>query len=260
MKKYWICFITLMLAASTYAEDEVKVTVTGDRVSLRAAPAVNSVLMDRAMAGDLLELKDNSNAEWIGVKPPLRVDVWVSSEFVKDGKVIPPRLNIRSGPSLNHRVVGVAEQGEALTVRGEAGGWLRIAPTAETIVWVSRKYAKIPGCEERPVAVIHAQPEAQPELNQMLEAVSGMKTLIPDVKKKQGVKMMLKGILRPAEGVLYKLVNPDVRETTICYVRGNSEQMQKFNGCWLSVSGRAYWALDLNHPFIRPVKIKLLSN
>ena len=115
MKK--ILFALIALSAAVYAQDAVKVKVTGDRVSLRAAPDTNAVLLDRAMAGDELVLQNNSNPDWVGVLPPEVIDLWVSSEFVSSNTVLPEVLNIRSGPSLSHHTVGSAQKGDILGAR-----------------------------------------------------------------------------------------------------------------------------------------------
>ncbi|HKL21656.1 MAG TPA: SH3 domain-containing protein [Tichowtungia sp.] len=261
MKKTGIGLITLMLAARVCAEDVPMVVVTGDRVSLRAEPELNSVLLDRTMEGDSLVLIDDANAEWLGVFPPDSVDLWVHSEFIQDGKVIPNRLNVRSCPSLSHSVVGVMEKNQELTIRGEAGGWLRIAPPQGTVVWISRQYAQIAGAENEPAAEMELDSSAPSEMNNVMGSSTGVaelpQTLSPDTEKTQGQQITLSGLLRPVGGLLYKLVNPDIEELSICYVRGNTQQMKKLSGQELTIRGRAYWALNLDQPFVVPVKIRL---
>jgi len=170
MKNYMVALLTLILAGSVNADEPGMVKITGDRVSLRAAPDMNAVLMDRAMSGDLLVLKDNSNADWVGVVPPSDVDVWVCSKYIEDGAVLPARLNVRSGPSLNHGVVGEVQRGDTLTVRGEAAEWLRIAPPETTVVWVSRKYAEVIGALRKPVTMIRVEPASEPEAAEMVKS------------------------------------------------------------------------------------------
>lgn len=145
MKK--ILFVLIALTTSVYSQT---VTVTGDRVSLRAAPKLTSVLLARAAFDDQLELADNSNPDWVGVRPPESIDLWVHRDFLQDDTVLPAKLNIRSGPSLSHEVVGVVQRGDKLTVRGNIDGWLKIAPPAGTTVWISRKYTDI--ATESPMA------------------------------------------------------------------------------------------------------------
>ena len=80
MKK--ILFALIALSAAVCAQESVKVKVTGERVSLRAVPDTNAVLLSRAMLGDELVLKDNSNPDWVGVFPPETVDFWVDRKSV----------------------------------------------------------------------------------------------------------------------------------------------------------------------------------
>jgi len=325
---------------------------------LRSAPKLRAKLLDRAMLNDQLVLADDSNPEWVGVRPPKRIDLWVKDEYVEDGKVKPSRLNVRSGPSLSHDVVGEAVRGETLTPRGELGGWLRIAPPARSVVWISRKYTSLPSAKEaKPVAskqpvlitldaeksampekpvpsddpdapvlimldgqkpigpkkpVIHikvepsepapakiidagpppAEPKpkkvkkpaakkvvkkpvikeepkkpavkvVQPVINDVLVAASTVtelpEVLKPTPGKEQGVKGAFSGILRPANAVLYKLVDPGSHDRVVCYVRGNPVQMEGFAGRALTISGRTYWANGLKQPLLVPEQIKLLS-
>jgi hypothetical protein len=295
MKTYWAGLFVLILAVSLHAAENIQVKVTGDRVSLRAAPELNSVLIDRAMSGDLLTLKDNSQKDWVGVAPPSDIDVWVHSEFVLDGEVLPARLNLRSGPSLNHSVVGVVDGGKKLTIRGNVGEWLRVAPPEETVVWISRRYSKVLGevagpatmikveAADEPVAAETTENDAvvivevtkkpdssatpvlktvtQPEVNEvMVTAAQSLElpdVLVPDSTKEQGVTEILSGTLQLAGGVLYKLVRAD--GTTVCYVRGNVAQLKKFNGKPLAITGKTYRAVGLDQPLIVPVKIQVLS-
>jgi uncharacterized protein YraI len=168
--RLWMC-VVLGLAWIGWAEETVR--VTGDRVSLRAEPDLDAVLLGRAMTGEVFALRDNANPSWVGVQSPAGVDVWVSAEFVSNSIVQPELLNIRSGPSLSHSVVGLAQQGETLTVRGEIAGWLRIAPTSNTLVWISRDYVQAPPPTGVVAAVVSAVSEKPPTAPQIsIEVVS----------------------------------------------------------------------------------------
>ncbi len=267
MKKYRVIFLGLMLGFAALAQDLQLVTVTGDRVSLRAAPEINAVLLDRAMKGDQLLLADNSNSEWIGVRPPLKIDFWVNAEFIRDDVVLPTRLNVRSGPSLSHGVVAIVSRGEELTVRGTLDGWVRIAPPKEAIVWISRAYTDVspvePAEEPKPAVPKTKEEVVQQVLTELVMSavdVPGLpEVLEADPEKEQGVEEQFAGILQPANDVLYKLVDPKFKSIVICYVRGNSEQMKAYAGCSLALTGRTYWAADLDQPFLVPEKIEVLQ-
>lgn len=263
MKK--ILFILITLAASVFAQDTVK--VTGDRVSLRAAPDTNAVLLSRANLDEELILTDNSNPGWVGVSAPERVDLWVSGEFVSNSVVLPEILNIRSGPSLSHSVVGSAVKGDALVVRGEAGGWLKIAPTPKTTVWISREYVQLPSVlQDVPVETLIVVQETQavvqvvaaPVVQESAPAVSApvQKKLLLDPARPQETDGVYSGVLKPADGGFYQLIDDHFSDIIVCYVSGNAAQMKTFSGMKLEVSGKVYWVEGQEYPVIRPLRIK----
>ncbi|MDH3345948.1 MAG: SH3 domain-containing protein [Kiritimatiellaceae bacterium] len=291
MKKRWLMSLLLLLASLVLADKEARIQVTGNRVSLRSAPELNSVLLGRAMNGDLMTLQDSSNPDWFGVRAPESVDVWVNQEFVENNKVMTETLNIRSGPSLNHGVIGVASQDDILTFRGQNGEWIRIAPTKETVVWISRKYSKQVGTPTATNVVVSVDPIAkfketevpvppnnptvkkekvlpvkqittvvQPEVNAVMIAVSEAITspgeLNPDPDKTQGELLQFSGRLKSATGKLFKLVNENRGNAIICYVRGNAEQMKLYENGLLTLTGKTFWAINLDAPILVPVKLK----
>jgi uncharacterized protein YgiM (DUF1202 family) len=324
MKKIGFAFLALTLTGAALAANDRTVAVTGDRVSLRAAPKLTAVLLTRTALNDSLVLVDNSNPKWVGVRPPDTVDFWINGDYVQEGVVLPAQLNIRSGPSLSHEVVGVVQRGDKLTIRGTLRDWIRIAPPAETTAWISRKYTDLKGKEEpvsseEPVLitvdpaepVVSKEPVIQiivespkvivaeviesveapvvelpkvvvadvvepietnedgtktvmlPVFNEILIAGSDMaelpEALAPDSTKEQGVLGTFSGVLQPASAILYKLVDPTLEPTVVCYVRGNLEQMGAYVGSSLTLSGPTYWAAGLDKPFLVPEQIKVLQ-
>lgn len=292
MKRILTVFVLLALSVSAQASGTV--TVTGNRVSLRASPEPIGVLLGRAMKGDELQLKDNSQPGWVGVVPPDAVDLWVHSEFIVDGVVTTEKLNVRSGPSLNHSVVGILTDGQTVDVRGKIADWVRIAPPSDCTAWISRQFTDIalpersgvpvmdevaevpemtktvimPKPVELPEAVVSIDPPEQPEtvvveptLEQVMVAASEtvQKRLIPDPSKEQGLPETFSGLLKRADEPLYKLVNPKAVYETVCYVRGNSEQMQTYAKLPLRLTGKIYWAEGLDFPIIVPAKIEVLN-
>lgn len=265
MKKTLLTLIAL--TSAVYAQDTIK--VTGDRVSLRGAPDTNAILLDRAMLGDELVLKNNSHPDWVGVLPPETIDLWVSSEFVSSNSVLPELLNIRSGPSLSHHTVGTASKGDLLTVRGEAGGWIKIAPTSNTVVWISRKYVEAPPPiviepMAAPVSELVTQAVmqvvAEPTVQDIMLAISATadKQLTQDPSKEQGVEGTYFGVLQPGDGMLYKLTDDHFTDIIVSYVRGNRAQMQTFTGMKLEITGKTYWAAGMDMPVVVPTRIRLL--
>lgn len=276
MKKF-IFGLFVVCAALAGAEDAGKVTVIGDRVSLRAAPNITAVLLDRAMSGDELVLKNNENPDWVGVVPPESVDLWLSSAYVENGKVVPNKLNVRSGPSFNHGVVGVLLKGTEVTVRREITDWVQIAPTAATTVWISRKYVDVDLPEpeliyisghEAAVMVEESGPAvavvAEPSVEEVLKAATSNAPEIPaqlvkDTSKEQGRVGSFSGLLLPTNTDLYRLVDLKVKSITVCYVMGNADQMQAFAQLPLELAGNIHWARGLTLPIIVPTKIKIID-
>jgi hypothetical protein len=282
MKKFGFCLV-MLAAVYSWSSELPQLRVAGDRVSLRAAPKLNAVLLGRASLDETFTVLDNSNPEWVGIRAPERVNVWVSRQYVgPQGTVLPSRLNIRSGPSLSHGVLAVAERGDVLTVRSELGEWLCVEPTTNTLAWISRQFTDIKKTErplihivpvknkpaevddEKPAAATPAQADkvvAQPEINQVLVAAADIVelpgVLEPDPSQKQGVSALFSGILQPAGGRLYQLVDLETRTNVTCYVLGNLDQMKAFSGRALSLYGRTYWALGLDEPMMVPKKIEV---
>jgi len=215
MKK--ILWVLIALTTSVYAQT---VTVTGDRVSLRAAPQLTSVLLARAAFDDQLVLTDNSNPEWVGVRPPESIDLWVHRKFLQDDTVLPAKLNIRSGPSLSHEVVGVVQRGDKLTVRGNLDGWIKIAPPAGTTVWISRLYTdiatKAPLVSSAEPVVIDVKPGVPevPEEPVILITVESPKPVVAEVIEAE-VKPVVRKVEQPMinEILIAAVALPDLPAT-----------------------------------------------
>lgn len=269
--KFILSALLATACISAYAQTnevvKVKVKVTGDRVSLRAKPDLNSELLDRAMRGEELVRLGATN-EWVAVQAPDSLDFWVSGEFIQNGIVVPAKLNIRSGPSQNYSVVYVANQGESVAVRGEFNEWIKIAPPAGSQVWISEKYVETiappkPEAETAPEPVVVApEPEPEPEpvavVPELTEEERKPLMLVLDKDREQGVYDEIPGVLRRANPGLYKLVLivGDLEEP-ICLVRGNEDQMERYLNRSMLIKGKKYWANDVALPVLKVEKIHL---
>jgi hypothetical protein len=255
-------------SAFAQTNDVQKISVTGDRVSLRAKPNVNSELLDRAMRGEELMFLDKTNG-WVAVQAPESMDLWVAGEYVHNGKVIPVKLNVRSGPSQNYSVVCVVKQDDSLTLRGEFSGWLKIAPPPGSRVWISEDYIEVieppapePEPEPEPAAVAGPEPTQEPLPAPVTPPLSENELqpliLVLDKSRPQGTYDEIPGVLRRANPGLYKLVLiVDDIEEPICLVRGKSEQMERYLNRAMLIKGTKFWAKDVDLPILQPVKIHL---
>ena len=265
------CIAALVASISAQTNEMTIAQVAGDRVSLRAHPTVSSDLLERAMRGEEMVYMGKTNG-WVAVQAPDSLTYYVAGEYIKDGKVAPEKLNVRSGPSLNYTVVGVVNKGDAVEVRGEFNDWLKIAPPAGCQVWVSEKYVDIieppkpepvplpaaepiPVVEEpvrdiEPMVVEQEVPAPKPELPTLV--------LVLDKTRAQGTNDEIPGVLRRANPGLYHLVLiMDGFEEPICFVRGKEAQMERYLNRSMLIKGKKYWAKGIDLPILQPEKIHL---
>jgi len=257
------------------------VVVKSARVNLRAKPSADAEPVGKVAEGAVLQAK-TFREDWVEVVPPESVELWVHRDFVKDQQVTAEKLAIRTGRSINNSVVGTMARGEKLTVLGEAQDWLRIAPTPAASVWVSRKLVEVQlsGVAEKPVAgETGAKPLAPPTANSApatnavpAVAVSASPVaaavFIPeDVKSAliplegQGKAVQLEGVLRVVgfgfrQPSRYRLVRLNGRSVeTLCYVRGNSDQLNALLDQLLRIQGRQYFVTGADYPVLVPERI-----
>lgn len=263
-----ILLSSLCFSVAAQTNEVAKVKVTGDRVSLRSKPDLNSELLDHAMRGEELEYFEKTNG-WVAVQAPDSLNFWVSGEFVQNGVVQPDKLNIRSGPSQNYSVVCVVKKGDSLALRGEFNEWLKIAPPAGSQVWISEKYVEMieppkpePVVVPAPVEPVVAAPEPKAipvaVVPPLTEAELKPLMLVLDKSREQGVYDEIPGVLRRANPGLYKLVLivGDLEEP-ICLVRGKETQMEQYLNRAMLIKGKKYWAVDVDLPILQPIKIHL---
>jgi hypothetical protein len=259
------------LALSVCAETNVltKVRVTGDRVNIRTRPTTDSESLEPAMRGEELVYLDATNG-WVAVQPPDYIDCWVAAQFIEGGVVIPKKLNVRAGPSLNYSVVTILQQGDAVESRGEFNEWLKIAPPGGSRVWISEQFVEViepPKPEPEVVPEVEPEPEVVPEAEPEPAVVEPQKeqeeelpplVLTVDPTKPQGKFTEMPGVLRRANPGLYKLVliAGDIEEP-ICLVRGKERQLEKLLNRSLLIKGKLYWAKGVDLPVINAEVIHL---
>jgi hypothetical protein len=268
-----ILLFAAAVTAHAQTNDVLKIRVTGDRVSLRAKPDINSDLLDRAMRGEEMVYFEKTNG-WVAVQAPESLDFWVAGEYVQNGVIQPDKLNVRSGPSLNYSVVAVLNKGDVVSLRGEFNNWLKIAPPKTSRVWISEDYVELieppkpePVIETIPEPELVVEPAPEPEVESAAEPETVVESeqeklppliLVMDKSKPQGKYEEIPGVLRRANPGLYKLVLiADGFEEPICLVRGKESQMERYLNRSMLLKGKMYWAKDIDLPIIQPDKIHL---
>ncbi len=146
MKAYiFTVFVLLALNVCCTAhaeEDAFELRVTADNVNLRSRPDITSESAGQVDSGDLLLPATNSTDQWIQVKVPGSIGLWVYKELVKDGRVSASRLRVRTGPGISFRSVGEIPRGRKVEVRDEYNQWLKIDPPPGCSLWISARYVE----------------------------------------------------------------------------------------------------------------------
>jgi len=135
----WLVGATPVLSAAT----SVTITVTSDRVALRARGNIDSEIVHQVSTDTRLTAHGDLTGTWLAVTPPDEVNLWVYGELIRNGMAI-SRAQVRSGPGISYRDVGRLEEGDPVIVRGAYKEWLKIAPPAGALLWIARKYVQSP--------------------------------------------------------------------------------------------------------------------
>lgn len=135
--------LTLTLIRGLAPAAPLPVRVVGDRVNLRAAPAETAEVVGQLTDGQELLAPDGIGEAWVRVVVPDGISLWIYRELVRDGVVAVDKAQVRAGPGLQYKRVGMLDRGASVAVRGELGDWLKIAPPSTCSLWVSRDYLAV---------------------------------------------------------------------------------------------------------------------
>jgi hypothetical protein len=265
-------FFALGIGASVSAA-ELWVRVKSDRVNLRARPDLNSEVVAQVNTGDRLAVI-SMRPDWVEIVPPDSVDVWAYREFIKDGMVTVDRLNLRAGPGINFSIVGSVANGQTVTTRGQFGEWVKVAPVNASL-WISREFVEpivYEQQQEMPASPPPVQPVDVPPPVQGARAGTDSATVpqTPPVPSDmrlvplpgQGRSVRMEGELKPTPFMInrpsaFRLVRKEgVEMITVCYVRGNSSQLNSLLNEHLVIHGREYWVQGVRHPVVLVERIE----
>ena len=135
------CALAILAARAFAAPAELK--VVGERVNLRTRPIADAEVAGQVSTGETLVAPDGlpDGAEWVKVRPPQSVDLWIFSALVNDGVVTADDTYVRCGPGQHYRHVGKVGKGFKVEPRGPANGdWLRIAPVPTAELYINAAY------------------------------------------------------------------------------------------------------------------------
>lgn len=270
----WFPLAGVMTLASGLVWAGQDARVLSDRVNLRARPVEGAEVVGQVNQGDMLAVL-NLEGDWVEVQAPTNAGVWIKGEFIRDGVVKADKVNVRSGPGVSYRAVGVLRSGQAVQVRETRGDWTSIVPPEGVTAWIRKELLERPGQSSPASAEGGGVVTSRVETGQagpcqesgvgtaaLPQGVSA-DTLAPvlgqgAVIERQGtVERVPMAIFR---GVEYRLVaDVEGRKTTVAYVRGRDEEMAGLVGRQVRIRGRGWWLSGERWPLmyadaVQPVK------
>jgi len=122
--------------------------VRQNNVNVRGKAAINSEVLTRLTRGQRVNVleevtlskpKQDEPTKWAKISLPTNVTVWAHASFIDpaNNAVKPNRLNLRSGPSENHSVIGRIEKGTVVTPIEHKGEWVKLEPPAAAYGFVA---------------------------------------------------------------------------------------------------------------------------
>jgi SH3-like domain-containing protein len=252
--------------AIAQAAEPVTARIVGDRVNLRARPDRNAEVVGQVTGRDVLTVRSIQD-DWVEVTPPPSIELWVHQDFIQDGKSTVEKLNVRAGPGINYNVVGSLAKGEAVTTKGTFNDWIRIAPMASASLWVNKEYVELvlPARKSAPAPMVATTPPPRPKpmvtppppvSSTPAKPPAPPSDLVLIPLEGQGRSVEREGELKPAPYVMnrpsaFRLIQRSGgRIDTICYLRGNTVQLESMLGQRLKVRGREYWTQGVREPIV----------
>ena len=209
--------------------------VTASKLYVRAGASINYSIVGMLKRGDTVVPKGEFG-EWIRITPPPSCSLWVNRDLVQPVQAIRPSTPVYTPP-----VSGVSE-------RTESSAYASMnAPTTG-----ARMPEAVQPVTTLPPATSYIQ-TSEPVKPEPPKAPSDL-VLVP--LDGQGKIVQRDGLLKTVGFVIgrpspFRLVRMDGnRIETICYVRGNSAQLNGFLNRRLVIRGREYWAQGVKHPVV----------
>jgi SH3-like domain-containing protein len=139
-KRFLLAMALVLLTASLASASIKMVSVKGNKVNMRSGPGTNYAIIWELGKGYPLRVID-SKGGWLKVVDFEDDEGWIYSNLV--GRVPhlvvkKGRINIRSGPGTNYRMVGQASHGVVFKTLESRRGWVRVRHENGLNGWVER--------------------------------------------------------------------------------------------------------------------------
>lgn len=223
------------------------------KVNVRSGPGINFAIVGQLVSGDKVTARGTVN-EWVKIVPPAGCSLWVVRPLVE--------LVVDKPAKSEPAKVEPAKAAPVKVEPAEAGPAKKVGEQAEAQPVQEKAKAAAPGRPGETGALAGAASSVPPEQAAVTAAPPPGLDLIPSLG--QGQWKQYDGTLR-SRGVFfrtpsrYRLVSYDQegKGTTVCYVKGNNDQLSTLIDRPMIVSGREYWVQKQNYPVLIPERIVL---
>jgi SH3-like domain-containing protein len=218
------------------------------RLNARSGPGINYSVMGRLGRGaDIVPVEEFG--DWIKIVAPENARLWVHRDYLESAAPPVAPATPATGPdagwvTLPAGTPATAAAPQVVSITPAASGGLHISNQGGGAM-------PYPEPDERGDDVDAALPYPPPEGLELVP-LSGQGQGVTYEGDLTRVKYL---IGRPSRYEL--VVERNGRPTTVCYVRGNRDQLSGFVGRRMRISGKAYWVQDLKFPVVVPDRIHL---
>jgi SH3-like domain-containing protein len=154
---------------STLASAQETAVVKAKTANVRGQPRLKGEVVTKLKEGDPVTVLEEINvdkprngdpAKWYRIVLPANTPVWVNGAFVDptNKTILPKRLNLRSGPSESHSVLGLLERGATIKEIRQVDNWLEIEAPTNAYAFIAAEV--LTGKETSPLLVALPLPAA----------------------------------------------------------------------------------------------------
>ncbi|HEY1788831.1 MAG TPA: SH3 domain-containing protein [Verrucomicrobiae bacterium] len=204
--------------------------VNASELVVRGQAGLKGEVVAHLAKGDSVNVLEQINLEhhaadepsqWAKISYPTNGHVWVLAKYVGNGTVSTKKLNLRAGPGENYSVVGVIDQGAAVSEIETKGSWMKIEPPSTAYAFVAAKFLTEEATPpSNMVAGSPETPEATPTPTQVQPPQQIITTPPPPAEPPQPPQPTVRivqheGVVGPVGSVIaptaYKLYDPNTK-------------------------------------------------
>ncbi len=233
---------------SAFVNDHV---VQVSKLLVRSGPTVNYKDVGMLKKDDKVMIRGHLG-EWLKIAPPPGSVLWVSTEFLKDPNARKEDVPKKAEPKKIAHEKPAGGERAASAIKRTPPKPVKRTPPKPVIRSVKHTGSQklIKTAWKEPAVVEQEEKCVPPDLNLIPLKGQGKEQEAEGILRKKGFRIFSRA---PAK---YRLVVERGNGfATVCYIKGNEEQLDAFKGDKIKIKGYAYWVRGEDVPVIIPSKI-----